>query len=412
MHDVFHASLLRVHVPNDDRLFPGRMDTQLSVSDDSEGEWAVDKILSHSGSGENALFEVEWKASDKTWLPYYQISHLNALPVYLDLLEVSNVTSLPRGHGTPPEDPQIFAGNIQFISPILQSDKYYCRPPSSLIFTAQRVLSHVPRSNSRFYHSLTMSDAAAAKPAPAANTATPVKTVNPSKDKIPKKTYPFFPHEFIRRTAHNTIHIDDLGTIHLGQLALYCATDALIRKVKIPEVYPVGYEQFAATFNDFVDNDQPYRFATHDATLGTFHTTGIPPTIHDFKLSEDDVSWTYRPPKSLKRSAPNDVAPHADTTNPPTASSSNPGAAVAAQLIGTAVDPGQAHVLSGLLWSAAAHVVRQDERRVESSLAKANNKRARTIENSHSSSSSASTSRRGKPSKRSAASSNAMDVTD
>ena len=27
VHDVFHSSLLRIHVPNDDRLFPGRMDT-------------------------------------------------------------------------------------------------------------------------------------------------------------------------------------------------------------------------------------------------------------------------------------------------------------------------------------------------------------------------------------------------
>ena len=74
MHDVFHASLLHVHVPNDDCLFPGCMDTQLSIGNDSESKWAVEKIPSHSWSEENALFEVKWKAGDKTWLPYYQVS--------------------------------------------------------------------------------------------------------------------------------------------------------------------------------------------------------------------------------------------------------------------------------------------------------------------------------------------------
>jgi hypothetical protein len=35
VHDVFHASLLRVHIPNDDRRFPGRLDCQLGVSTDA-----------------------------------------------------------------------------------------------------------------------------------------------------------------------------------------------------------------------------------------------------------------------------------------------------------------------------------------------------------------------------------------
>jgi len=29
IHDVFHSSLLRIHVPNDDRLFPRRLDEQI-----------------------------------------------------------------------------------------------------------------------------------------------------------------------------------------------------------------------------------------------------------------------------------------------------------------------------------------------------------------------------------------------
>jgi len=46
LHDVFHSSLLRIHEPNDDRLFPGRLDSQLfELEGDSEGEWAVDRVL-------------------------------------------------------------------------------------------------------------------------------------------------------------------------------------------------------------------------------------------------------------------------------------------------------------------------------------------------------------------------------
>ena len=48
LHDVFHSSLLRIHVPNDDRLFPGWMDTQIGDGPNTEDEWAVDRIKSHA----------------------------------------------------------------------------------------------------------------------------------------------------------------------------------------------------------------------------------------------------------------------------------------------------------------------------------------------------------------------------
>jgi hypothetical protein len=98
VHDVFHSSLLRIHVPNDDRLFPGRMDTQLAGEDDGD-EWAVDRILSHHGSGTEATFEILWKSGDVTWLPYYQITHLQALTDYLELLKVRKIAKLPKGLG-------------------------------------------------------------------------------------------------------------------------------------------------------------------------------------------------------------------------------------------------------------------------------------------------------------------------
>ena len=113
VHDVFHASLLREHIPNDDRLFPGRMDTQVGNTPETEGEWAVDRILSHAGSKDDSIFEIKWKSGDVTWLPHYQITHLQALTDYLDLLGINQITNLPSGSGQAPrEDPQVFLGTI------------------------------------------------------------------------------------------------------------------------------------------------------------------------------------------------------------------------------------------------------------------------------------------------------------
>lgn len=79
VHNTFHASLLRVHILNDDRLFPGRLDSQVFEINDADPEWAVDEIISHSGSGEASLFEIVWKSGDVTWLPYDKVAHLQAL---------------------------------------------------------------------------------------------------------------------------------------------------------------------------------------------------------------------------------------------------------------------------------------------------------------------------------------------
>ena len=127
---MFHASLLRIHVPTDDRLFPGRMDTQISGAEDVEGEWAVDCICSHSGSRMDALFKIKWKSGDITWLPYYQITHLQALTDYLDLLGVTQVSQLPPGPGRPPnDDPQIFIGSL---TPSSALPSFFCFPLSTI----------------------------------------------------------------------------------------------------------------------------------------------------------------------------------------------------------------------------------------------------------------------------------------
>ncbi|KAI0360064.1 hypothetical protein OH77DRAFT_1360830, partial [Trametes cingulata] len=86
VHDVFHASLLRIHEPNDDRLFPGRLETQVAAFEDAdtEDEWAVDRIMAHHGKGEASIFEVLWRSGDRTWLPYHSIEHIRALADYFE----------------------------------------------------------------------------------------------------------------------------------------------------------------------------------------------------------------------------------------------------------------------------------------------------------------------------------------
>ncbi len=59
IHNVFHVLLLRVHVPNDDHLFPGHAENQIGLSDNKSGEWAIDQIVSHLGSMIDTLFQVK-----------------------------------------------------------------------------------------------------------------------------------------------------------------------------------------------------------------------------------------------------------------------------------------------------------------------------------------------------------------
>ncbi|KAF9550746.1 hypothetical protein CPC08DRAFT_614316, partial [Agrocybe pediades] len=59
-------------------------------------------ILSHYGKAEDAIFEVKWKSSDVTWLPYSQIQGLQALGAYLELQGADNISQLKKGSGKPP----------------------------------------------------------------------------------------------------------------------------------------------------------------------------------------------------------------------------------------------------------------------------------------------------------------------
>jgi hypothetical protein len=66
-------------------------------------EWAVDRIVSHSGKGRDAVFELLWKSGDITWIQYHEIRHLEALSVYCEAMGITKITQLPIGTGGRPE---------------------------------------------------------------------------------------------------------------------------------------------------------------------------------------------------------------------------------------------------------------------------------------------------------------------
>ena len=87
---AFHASLLRLHVPNDDQRFPGRMPAQIPGFSEKPEEWIIDRIVTYHGRGMGSEFQILWKAGDMTWASYREVAHLNALDRYCKLMGIRN----------------------------------------------------------------------------------------------------------------------------------------------------------------------------------------------------------------------------------------------------------------------------------------------------------------------------------
>ena len=233
IHDVFHSSLLKIHHPNDDRLFPGRMDSQIGGGLDTGDEWAVETIRSHAGSGEGAIFEVVWKSGDITWMPFYQIKHVPALDTYLDLLGINDAINLPAGNGKPPQDdPQVFAGSLAFTlscDTVNHHDDASTQDlnPSSLQVCSPKVFI----------------------PKPTSTTTVPSTSLDimhdsirhPSFDRISKSKYAFISNGKTSRSL-----------VHSGQIMEYLDFDQFLHDGN--NIYsntdkPLGYEDFADAFN-------------------------------------------------------------------------------------------------------------------------------------------------------------------
>lgn len=61
------------------------------------------------------MFEVGWRSGDVTWLPLFQIEHLEALTAYLKSLGVETVSELPVGRNDPPSSAlELFVGRMTY----------------------------------------------------------------------------------------------------------------------------------------------------------------------------------------------------------------------------------------------------------------------------------------------------------
>jgi hypothetical protein len=97
VHNVFHASLLRQHYPNNDWRFPGRQLSQLPGFGQDPAEWQISRVLSHSGCGREAVFEVQWSTGDMTWVPYVELADSAVLDEYFEAMGISRLKDLAAG---------------------------------------------------------------------------------------------------------------------------------------------------------------------------------------------------------------------------------------------------------------------------------------------------------------------------
>lgn len=125
VHPVFHSSLLRIHVPNNDHRFPGRLHDQLHETAIAESQWRIDKVISHSGAKHNEVFQVLWSTGDSTWMPYAEIGDLPCVIEYLELLGLEDISQLKMGRGAVPKQEQIELGLASVSLDIAQGNNFY-----------------------------------------------------------------------------------------------------------------------------------------------------------------------------------------------------------------------------------------------------------------------------------------------
>ncbi|KNZ76629.1 hypothetical protein J132_09374 [Termitomyces sp. J132] len=66
IHAVFHTSLLRIYISDNNYLYLGQLDEQVVEPQQHPTEWAAEKIVSYPGLGTHLLFKVLWKSVDST----------------------------------------------------------------------------------------------------------------------------------------------------------------------------------------------------------------------------------------------------------------------------------------------------------------------------------------------------------
>jgi hypothetical protein len=164
--------------------------------------------------------------------------------------------------------------------------------------------------------------------------------------KVPKDTrHTTIAHCCFRRPSLTTITGTDPidGSVvlyHVGQIALYCLTDARLRKSKPPHHgLPAGYEQFMALFNAWTDDQQTKRFASYDAVLNEYDLTGDPINLADFNISHDLIGWSITPAFTKRKDAP--------------LAASN------------SLTPKRMKIVDGLLWKVAENAAEEEKKAVK-----------------------------------------------
>ena len=273
------------------------MDTQVVGDDPLDDEWAVECIKSHSGAKTDAIFEVLWKSGDVTWLPYYQITHLQALTDYFELIGVSQVAKLPNGHGQPPsDDPQIFLGSILVGQP---ASRFLTCPP---FFNPLSYLKPLSFNLSSFLCGL-LSLPFTTPPFSSPSLDLDVLIIMP---KVRTVNHPFFKRvsatHYRIREPDNSLN----STVHVGQIADYLKFDEQLRLrggIAQLQSMPLGFPSFADLWNRGTRNGKQlsrvylpnysdeYQVDIYDnpVNLNDFHITaeqvGLAPTTPDSSSS-------------------------------------------------------------------------------------------------------------------------------
>ncbi|KAL0951126.1 hypothetical protein HGRIS_007863 [Hohenbuehelia grisea] len=164
-------------------------------------------------------------------MPYYQVSHLQALTQYFEALGISDVSELQLGTGTPPsEDPQVFSGFVSIFADEILPISYINHPP-------------LPSS---FPHRLRRYKVIRSFPLPSS-----IAMTDTDKPDTPTDGFRFLKH--LGKNKYSlTDPIDDTVTSYrLSQIKEYIAFSNRLRNAPIEPgtAAPGGYYAFAQAYN-------------------------------------------------------------------------------------------------------------------------------------------------------------------
>ena len=282
------------------------MDTQLGDGPDAEDEWAVDVIRSHAGSSENSIFEVLWKSSDVTWMPYYQIRHLQALETYLELMGVTNASQLITGKGNPPQDdPQIRLGGMSLCPPFSPSPRLLSPTQQHLNFLHHFFVSITSHFLYLVDSSFPLSTQLTFQPSYLLSflfsnffVTTPLQ---------PDNTVIIMPYHHpwlfcISDTLYFITQPGERTSLHVGQISNFLDFDRTLRAglVITPTTnVPLGYNDFAMAFNSGRNlNDRREMSLIVTAADGTHHISRSrhPVNQHDLAITPEQCGFRVQQP--------------------------------------------------------------------------------------------------------------------